>query len=262
MIQVDFNRVEIIAGKLAFSFLWSFKWSLKHKTHFQTYPNWKFLQMTKVAELEFRFGKVRKHCVHFASHLMCINEFLDHWKNALSVSHELHSHFSRYFSVSVRFFTFKFPAHFIALRTWEQEVAVRSLARPIFFPWIDNSHCDRIHYSLTPVCCFNDGYVGKQPVAWKEYCVECWLKELQESLDRCNGCSNISEMLLKNGVKHHSIISYKCLITVQPVHSMHSLPVRALTLSQTTNFRPFQIQRVCRRQFQMWWKWQKVLRNG
>ena len=41
-----------------------------------------------------------------------------------------------------------------------------------FFPRIDDSHCDRIHSSLTTVRCFDNGYVGKQPVAWKEYCVE------------------------------------------------------------------------------------------
>ena len=35
-----------------------------------------------------------------------------------------------------------------------------------------------------------------------------------------------------------------------------------LTLSQTTNFRPFQIERVCRRQFYVWWKWQTVLQKG
>ena len=31
----------------------------------------------------------------------------------------------------------------------------------IFFPRIDDSHCDRIHSSLTAVHCFDDGYVGK-----------------------------------------------------------------------------------------------------
>ena len=36
----------------------------------------------------------------------------------------------------------------------------------------------------TTVCCFNNGYVGKQPVPWKEYCMEYWLKELQECMDR------------------------------------------------------------------------------
>ena len=34
------------------------------------------------------------------------------------------------------------------------------------------------------------------------------------------------------------------------------------TLSQTTNFTLFQIERVCRRQFQVWWKWRKVLLKG
>ena len=45
----------------------------------------------------------------------------------------------------------------------------------IFFPSTDDSHCDRIHSSLTTVECFDNGHVGKRPVAWKEYCVEHWL---------------------------------------------------------------------------------------
>ena len=36
----------------------------------------------------------------------------------------------------------------------------------------------------------------------------------------------------------------------------------SLTLSQTTNSRLFQTQRVCRQQFQIWWKWQKVFKMG
>ena len=35
-----------------------------------------------------------------------------------------------------------------------------------------------------------------------------------------------------------------------------------LSLSQTTNFRLLQTQRVWRWQFQTWWKWQKVLKTG
>ena len=50
-----------------------------------------------------------------------------------------------------------------------------SLAQPIFSLRIDGSHCDRIHSSLTTVHCFKDGYMGKQPLAWKEYCAEYWL---------------------------------------------------------------------------------------
>ena len=33
-----------------------------------------------------------------------------------------------------------------------------------------------------------------------------------------------------------------------------------LTLSQTSNFGLFQTERVCRWQFQIWWKWQKVIK--
>ena len=35
------------------------------------------------------------------------------------------------------------------------------------------------------------GYVGKQPVAWKEYCAEYWLKELKESIGRGTGRRDI-----------------------------------------------------------------------
>ena len=62
---------------------------------------------------------------------------------------------------------------------------------------IVNSHCDRIHSSLTAVHCFQNGYEGKQPLAWKEYCAEYWLKEFQESMDRCSDCHDITEILLK-----------------------------------------------------------------
>ena len=55
------------------------------------------------------------------------------------------------------------------------------LLGPIFFPWIDDNHWDRIYSSLTSFRCFENGYVGKEPVAWKEYCAEYWLKELQET---------------------------------------------------------------------------------
>ena len=35
-----------------------------------------------------------------------------------------------------------------------------------------------------------------------------------------------------------------------------------LTHYQTTNFRFFQTKRVCRWQFQIWWKWKKVIQTG
>ena len=48
---------------------------------------------------------------------------------------------------------------------------VQSPAWPILFLRIDGSHCNRIHSFPTAVHCFDSGYVGKQPVAWEEYCV-------------------------------------------------------------------------------------------
>ena len=56
-----------------------------------------------------------------------------------------------------------------------QRLLVRSPAMPIFSPRIDDSHCNRMHSSLTALHCFDNGYVEKQPVAWKEYCAEYWL---------------------------------------------------------------------------------------
>ena len=77
---------------------------------------------------------------------------------------------------------------------------VRSLAWPVFFPRINDSHCDRIHSSLTIVHCFDNGYVEKQAVAWKEYYAEYWLKQLQKSMDRCTGHHDITEILLKTAL--------------------------------------------------------------
>ena len=80
----------------------------------------------------------------------------------------------------------------VAYLTWEREVA-SLIPDSAFFPRTDNSHCHRFHTSHTPVQCLDNGYVRKQPVAWKEYGAEYWLKEFQESIYRCD----ITEILLK-----------------------------------------------------------------
>ena len=81
------------------------------------------------------------------------------------------------------------------------------MARPIFLPRIDDSHCNRIHSSLATVHCFDNGYVGMQTVAWMEYCAEYWLKELQEGKDRCTGHLDITEILLKTVIKDLSLLT-------------------------------------------------------
>ena len=45
-------------------------------------------------------------------------------------------------------------------------------------------------------------------------------------------------------------------------NSLNTTRILSLTLSETTNFRLFQTERVCRRQFRIWWKLQKVLQTG
>ena len=58
-------------------------------------------------------------------------------------------------------------------------------------------------FPLAAVQCFDDGYVGKQPVAWKEYCAVYWLKELEESMDRCTDIRHMKEIMLKTCVVQH-----------------------------------------------------------
>ena len=36
----------------------------------------------------------------------------------------------------------------------------------------------------------------KQPVAWKDYCADYWLKELQGNMDRYSGLRDITEIWL------------------------------------------------------------------
>ena len=49
-----------------------------------------------------------------------------------------------------------------------------------------------LHYLL-----FQWWLVGKQPMAWKEYCEENWWKEHYESMIRCTVHLDITEMMLK-----------------------------------------------------------------
>ena len=54
----------------------------------------------------------------------------------------------------------------------------------------------------SPLSNFDHGYVGKQQVAWKEYCAENWLKELLTSMGRSTGWHDITDKMLKTTVKH------------------------------------------------------------
>ena len=52
------------------------------------------------------------------------------------------------------------------------------------------------------------GFIPASPLlAWKEYCAECWFKELKESMGKCTGHCNITERLLKTAVNTVQSIS-------------------------------------------------------
>ena len=70
-------------------------------------------------------------------------------------------------------------------------------AQPIFFPGIDDSHCDRIHSSLTAVHCF-DYSVGKVVSDLVSTCKK-------ESMYMCTGSCEIIEITLKTVLNPHTI---------------------------------------------------------
>ena len=103
----------------------------------------------------------------------------------------------------------------VASKTWQTGRRwFESPARPIIFPRIDDSHCDRILASLTAVHCFDDAYVRKQPVAWKEYCAEYWFKELQESMGSCTGRRDLTEIMLQSALNTIQSISQSVSIYI------------------------------------------------
>ena len=116
--------------------------------------------------------------------------------------------------------------HSVVLRTCELEVYGSIPARPIFFPRIDDSHCNEIHSSLTVVRCFDNGYVRNQQVVWKEYCAEYWLKELQESTCR----HAITEILLKTALNtinlsiNHLRPYHSVLVSYSPFRTIPTFP--------------------------------------
>ena len=61
-------------------------------------------------------------------------------------------------------------------------------------------------------------------MAWKEYFAEYWLKEIRESMDRCTGRRDITEILLKTA-----------LSTIQSIHT-YIVNVEFNSLPQNPDF--------------------------
>ena len=68
------------------------------------------------------------------------------------------------------------------------------------------NHCD-IHSSLNAVFWFHNGYVGKEPVASKKYCMDYWLKRLQERMDRCSSHHDVTKIMLETALNTIQSIS-------------------------------------------------------
>ena len=88
-----------------------------------------------------------------------------------------------------------------------------------------------IHSSITVVHCFDNCNVGKQPVAWEEYCAEYWLKEFQESMDRCTGRHDRTEILLKTAFNSiQSIVSSKYALNISETTREQALPAEHIAI--------------------------------
>ena len=79
--------------------------------------------------------------------------------------------------------------------------------------------------------------MAKQPVAWNDYCTECWLNELQGSMDRCTSDRDITEMMLKRTLNPYNkskniYVSFFSALSIFNPQAAECL----LTLYQTTKF--------------------------
>ena len=86
---------------------------------------------------------------------------------------------------------------------------------------------------------------------------------------------NIDGFVLSTGLNYYGlfIVAMNCFFEnclrfntfwsrLRQLYMLQPSPPTPWTLSQTKNFRLFQTERLCRRQFQIWWKWKKVLQTG
>ena len=87
---------------------------------------------------------------------------------------------------------------------------------------IDDSHCNMIHSSLTAVHCFDSDDMGKQPVGWKEYCVKYWQIEAQETMNKCTGHCDITEIMLKMALNNIALQSRRKIVVILAISDLSS----------------------------------------
>ena len=96
----------------------------------------------------------------------------------------------------------------------------------------------------------------------------------QETIDRCIAGCNIFAIMMKNGITIEMYSLWKCKFDEEVSQYLPKITgiyddrvvwvlhrVYPIEFYQTTNCRLFQNETVCRRQFQLRWKWQKVIQT-
>ena len=112
----------------------------------------------------------------------------------------------------------------VAYRTWEKEVAgsIPRLGQASFGGFMVVIQTGFILGAQLSIV--STMVMGKQPVAWKEYCAEYQLKERQESMYRYTGHHDITEIVLKKGIKLYtisrSIDTFWCPLKTSPLQTL------------------------------------------
>ena len=83
----------------------------------------------------------------------------------------------------------------------------RGLLVPVPFSRTDDNYCNSIYSCLTAVHCLADDYVGKHLWLGENVLLSSDKKDVQESMDWWTARHNVTEIMSKNGVKHHTVKS-------------------------------------------------------
>ena len=101
------------------------------------------------------------------------------------------------------------------------------------------------------------GFILLSPLsmAWKEYCAEYWLKECQESMDRCSGRREKNEVLLKLFTTQSQLLTTlkkesfeNIVVKEENAGNQHFLLFPQCSLSYPEQILPFESRLLCRLQ--------------
>ena len=99
---------------------------------------------------------------------------------------------------------------------------------------------------------------------WRTFChITLFDLEIRPKKLQVQHCLRLLGPSQKENVDHRSLSIFCAVSAWSTLAAKQTIVVKgALTHYQTTNFRLFQTERVCRRQFRIWRKWQNVTEMG